>query len=99
MFSLGDGNIYQARKLPNQFVALILYSAGIFSQALHLSDLAVELGNLAGEPVDLIHSLGNRLIQSRPDRLQAGHCLMKRIGKVVGGGQHSLAGVGIGGVG
>ena len=77
MFGLRDGNIDQARELANQFVALILYGAGIFSQALHLCDLAVERRNLAGQPVDLVDGLRHCLVQARSDCVQACHRLMK----------------------
>ena len=41
-------------ELADQFVSLVLNGAGIFSQALHLRDLAVQRRNLAGQPVDLV---------------------------------------------
>jgi len=44
---------------------VVLGRAGILIQTLHLRDLAVELRNLSGQPVDLIDGLRNCL--SSPD--------------------------------
>ena len=99
MFALRDVDIHQSRELANQFVALVLNRAGVLSQALHLRDLAIELRDLRGQPVDLVDGLRHRLVQPCSNRAQACYRLMKRTGKIIGGGQYRLARIAIGRIG
>ena len=61
------GDVHKGGELPHQEVPAVLEVVGVVSERLDLDDLAVQLGDLPGQLVDLRHGAAHVVIQHVAD--------------------------------